>query len=104
MNVKDIVKKNLQQALCYSVNWKRRTMWEFQVTWGKMRTAAQDSASDCSEKLFQKVVVPSGYNCFKIYFKINIFDLGEGGVHTISIYLTEGFLLITKSWCHQEGI
>ena len=48
-------------------------------------------------KLFQKVVVPSGYNCFKIYFKINIFDLGEGGVHTISIYLTEGFLLITKS-------
>ena len=48
-----------------------------------MGTAAQDTTSDCSEKLFQKIVIPSGYNCFKIYFKINIFDLGEGGVHTI---------------------
>ena len=48
-----------------------------------MRTKAQETTSDCSEKLFQKVVIHSGYNGFKIYFKINVFDLGEGGVHII---------------------
>ena len=37
--------------------------------------------------------------------KVCICDFGDGGVHIQrSTNLTKGFLLVTRSWCHHEGI
>ena len=51
------------------------------------------SISDISERLLLE----------EQWVKVNIQGLGEGGVPW-SIHFTKGFLLVTRIWCHHQGI
>ena len=68
---------------------------ELGFIWGKMRTAARETAPrialrDCSEK----TVGEGQYRRFWL----------RGSSAQSSVYFTEGFLLVMRGWCHHEGI
>ena len=68
---------------------------ELGFIWGKMRTAARETAPrialrDCSEK----TVGEGQYRRFWL----------RGSSAQSSAYFTKGFLLVMRGWCHHEGI
>ena len=66
---------------------------ELSFIWGKMRTAAQETAPQITQKLLQR---DSGGRSVWFWWR--------GSSVQSSTYFTKGFLLVTRSWCHHEGI
>ena len=64
--------------------------WELSFIWGKMKTTTSDNC----EELLQRS--HGGRSRYKIWWR-------QSSMQS-STYFTRGFLLVTRSWCHHEGI
>ena len=69
--------------------------YELSFIWGKMRTAAQETAPQKALRDCSKETAGEG--------QYRRFWLRESSMQS-SAYFIKGFLLVMRSWCHHEGI
>ena len=60
-----------------------------------MRTAAREIALQIAQRDYSKEVVEEG-QLIRFWWRESLMQSG--------VYYAEGFLLVTRSWCHHEGI
>ena len=98
MNVKDIVKKKICNKHCIIVSTEKDAQCEsfklLGAKWGlQPRTPPQIALRNC----FKRQLYPVGITVSKYISKSIYLIWGKGEFTQSSIYLTEGFLLITKN-------
>ena len=78
--------------------WLKNTQldsWELILIWDKMRTAAGETAPQTALRDCSKEALREG-QCIIFWWR-------RSSMH-LSTHFTKGSLLVTRSWCHYEGI